>query len=178
MITIQNLRKLGRKANAVLSLHTSSINRTFWEPDKKSGYSKPDSQMFPSKKKLIADGFKELRSEIALWKREVTERLRMDPIVVYRPGEVDIVYDFQDKTSIEKWVVTADSDHNEGNSKASLELTNAESGLFQGFVDSHFLKDGKIKRTGYANMRTLRVQVRLIISLSVFCKQKFLPEIF
>lgn len=159
---IQNLQKLGSQAIAVRSLHTSSISSTFWEPDKKSGYSKP---VFPSRKKLIVDGLRELKSEIALWKEEMTERLRMDPIVVYRPGEVDIIYDFQDKNDINKWVVTSDSDHNEGNSKASLELTQAESALFQGFVDSQFLKDGKIKRTGYANMRTLRVQVRLILYL-------------
>lgn len=159
MIRIQSLEKLRRHACHTLSLHTSSIKRTFWEKEKKSGYSSP---VFPSKKELIVDGFKELKSEIALWKEEVAEKLRMDPIVVYRPGEVDIVYDFHDKSDIEKWVVTADSDHNEGKSTASLELTNAESGLFQGFVDSQFLKDGKIKRTGYANMRTLRVKVRFV----------------
>lgn len=156
---IRNLPKLGKDVTKAVSFHTSSVNRTFWEKDKKSGYSRNSKIKFPSKKEQIVEGFKELKSEISLWKEEVAEKLRMDPIVVYRPGEVDVIYNFQEKKDVEKWVVSADSDHNEGKSKANLELTNADSGLFHGFVDSQYLKDGKIKRTGYANIRTLRVQV-------------------
>lgn len=170
MIRLRNFQSLAKDASKALSFHTSSINRGFWEKEKKSGYSKRETIKFPNKKELIVEGFKELKSEIALWKEEVSEKLRMDPIVVYRPGEVDIVYDFQENKDIEKWVISADSDHNEGKSKANLQLTNAESALFHGFVDSEFLKDGKIKRTGYANMRTLRVKVKEIYFL--LCSSK------
>lgn len=157
MIRIKILQNFGKQFKTALSIHTGCVNKTFWEPHKKAGY--VQKHVFPGKKEMIVNGLKELKSEIALWKEEVTEKLRMDPIVVYRPGEVDIIYNFEDKNDIDKWVLTADSDHNEGKSIATMELTNAQSALFQGFVNSQFLKDGKIKRTGYANIRTLRVKV-------------------
>lgn len=64
-------------------IHTSPVHETFWEREKKSGYSK---EIDVSQKKLILDGFKELRQEISLWKDEVKEKLESDPIMVFRPG--------------------------------------------------------------------------------------------
>ncbi|XP_055381075.1 complex I intermediate-associated protein 30, mitochondrial [Condylostylus longicornis] len=131
------------------------IRTTFWESNKKSGYQKPIK--FPSKKKQIIDGFKELKNEISLWKKEVREKFEGDPVLVYRPGEVDVAFQFNDQQDIDKWVVTTDKDHNEGKSSATLERNSAGAGHFYGYLDSQFLKDGKIKRTGYANIRTIRV---------------------
>lgn len=64
-------------------IHTSSVQKTFWEREKKSGYSK---EIDVSQKKLILDGLKELRHEIFLWKDEVKEKLESDPIMTFRPG--------------------------------------------------------------------------------------------
>lgn len=74
-------------------------------------------------------------------------------------GETDVVFNFKSPESLDKWTVTCDSDHNEGNSIAKLEITGGNTGFFHGYVDSRELKDGKIKRTGYANIRTKPVRV-------------------
>lgn len=137
--------------------HTTSVCRTFWEREKKSGYK--TSLPEPSKKQMILDGLKELKSEIHLWKEEMKEKFESDPLLVFRPGETDIVFTFKDKSSLDKWTVTTDMDHNEGKSTATLELSNSGAGLFSGEVNSEHVKDGVIKRTGYANVRTKRVRV-------------------
>ncbi|XP_036323109.1 complex I intermediate-associated protein 30, mitochondrial [Rhagoletis pomonella] len=137
-------------------IHTSAIRSTFWEKEKKSGYK--TEVTLPSRKQLIVDGFRELREEVQLWKEEMKEKFESDPILVYRPGEIDVVFDFKDETALDKWVVTTDADHREGKSMAKLELSAAGAGLFHGDVNSEHVKDGIVKRTGYANIRTKRVR--------------------
>lgn len=139
------------------NVHTTPVCKTFWEREKKSGYKTALPQ--PSKKKMILDGLRELKEEIHMWSEEMKEKLESDPILVYRPGETDIVFNFKDKSSLDKWIVTTDMDHNEGKSTAALELSNSGAGLFHGVVNSEHIKDGVIKRTGYANIRTKRVRV-------------------
>lgn len=73
-------------------LHTTAVNKTFWEREKKSGYAKK-YPLLPTKQNIL-DGLKELKSEIQLWKEEIKEKLEGDPILVYRPGEVDIAWKF------------------------------------------------------------------------------------
>ncbi|XP_054733502.1 complex I intermediate-associated protein 30, mitochondrial [Anastrepha obliqua] len=137
-------------------IHTSAVRATFWEREKKSGYK---TQLpLPSKKELIVEGLRELKEEIKLWKEEMKEKLETDPILVYRPGEIDVVFNFKAENALDKWVVTTDADHREGKSTASLELSAAGAGLFHGNVNSEQVKDGIVKRTGYANMRTKRVR--------------------
>uniref|UniRef100_A0A1B0G1D9 NADH:ubiquinone oxidoreductase intermediate-associated protein 30 domain-containing protein n=1 Tax=Glossina morsitans morsitans TaxID=37546 RepID=A0A1B0G1D9_GLOMM len=142
--------------NGLSHIHTSPISSTFWEREKKSGYK--TALPLPSRKQMILDGFKELKEEIKLWRQEIKETFESDPILVYRPGEIDVVFNFKDEKSLDKWVVTSDKDHNEGRSTAMLELSNSGGGLFHGDVCSEHVKDGIIKRTGYASMRTKRVR--------------------
>ena len=137
-------------------MHTTASNRTFWESEKKSGYA---SKEILSRKKLILDGLKELRTEMAMWQLEIKEKLETDPILVFRPGEVDTAFKFSDQKDMEKWVVTADSDHNEGYSKASFELSPSGHGLFSGNLQSHLPKGGRIKKAGYCNIRSQRARV-------------------
>ena len=51
------------------------------------------------------------------------------------------------------WVVTADQDHDEGFSSASLSVSPAGRGLFTGVLSTQIPKDGKIPRAGYCNMK-------------------------
>lgn len=138
------------------SIHTTQVLSEFWEREKKGGYR--TEVPLPSKKQLILDGLKELKQEISLWKEEMKEKLESDPLLVFRPGETDVVFKFQNEQDLDKWVVTTDSDHNEGKSSAKLEISDASAGLFHGYVNADVVKDGKIKRTGYANVRTKRVR--------------------
>lgn len=56
-------------------------------------------------------------------------------------------------------MVTSDSDHNQGHSTAFLETSQSGFGLFHGNVDSRLTKDGKIKKSGYCNIKSLRSRV-------------------
>lgn len=79
-------------ANCLRTIYTTAVNETFWEREKKSGYAKK-LPILPSKA-MILDGLKELKSEIKLWTEEVKEKFDSDPIMVFRPGEIDIAWKF------------------------------------------------------------------------------------
>lgn len=148
-----------KNLNNFYKIHTTSILNTFWERERKGGYDKNLTKT--SQKKLILDGLKELKQEIGLWKDEVKEKIESDPILVFRPGETDVVWNFKTENDVDQWVITADSDHNEGQSTANLEVSSSGNGLFHGYVDTVVPKDGKIKRAGYCNIKSLRARVSL-----------------
>lgn len=74
-------------------------------------------------------------------------------------GETDVVWDFNYPDELAKWVATSDSDHNEGQSKCTLETSPAGRGLFSGTVQSTVPLNGKIKRAGYCNIKSIRARV-------------------
>jgi hypothetical protein len=79
-------------SNGLGRIHTTAVNSTFWEREKKSGYGKK----YPSipTKAMVLDGLQELKSEIKMWRDEVQEKFEADPIMVFRAGEVDIAWKF------------------------------------------------------------------------------------
>lgn len=134
-------------------------NNLFWEKDRKGGYdTKGSGGKKVSRKQLIVDGLKELREEFALFNQEWKEKLASDPLVVFRPGETDVVFNFESEKDLDRWVVTTDKDHNEGFTEAKLELSSAGFGCFHGTLESRVPKDGRIKRSGYANIRSVRLR--------------------
>lgn len=91
---IQLVRQIITKnatARSLRSIHTTAVNTTFWEREKKSGYGKKYPMI---SKAQVLEGFKELKGEIDLWREEVKEKFEGDPILTYRPGEVDIAWKF------------------------------------------------------------------------------------
>lgn len=142
---------------------TSSKLNTFWENDDKGGY-KDNRPPQPLKERMRV-GLQELKKEIALWSKEVKERFEFDPVLIFRPGEVDVILRFEQDESLKKWIVTSDSDNNEGFSKGNLTLTNQGTGLFHGELSLRIPKDGRVKRAGYCNIRTIRARV---INIYVF----------
>lgn len=94
-------RRLLSKPSAPLVRHL------FYERDEKGGYK--DTRPRPSRTQMIRDGMKELKHEIALWTQEMKEILETDPIMVYRPGETDILWRFGGEESLQKWKVVHDS---------------------------------------------------------------------
>lgn len=71
----------------IVHLHTSSINNSFWEEDRKGGYKTAIIDKRPALVQ-IREGFKELRKEIGIWKNEVVEFLETDPLLINRPGKI------------------------------------------------------------------------------------------
>ncbi|XP_055697018.1 complex I intermediate-associated protein 30, mitochondrial [Phlebotomus papatasi] len=155
-----NCRSPTAKSEVILKnsrcLHTSPISRSWWEKDRKGGYNFTRASV--SRKQMILDGLKELKTEIALWQQEVREKLESDPILIYRPGEVDVKFQFHQPKDLEKWVCTTDSDHSEGYSKASFDISPSGYGLFHGTLCNRVPIDGKIKRSGYANISSMRAR--------------------
>lgn len=71
-------------------IHTSAVRATFWEREKKAGYTtKPKLS-----KAMILEGLQELKKEIKVWTEEVKEKFDTDPLMAFRPGETDIVWKF------------------------------------------------------------------------------------
>jgi hypothetical protein len=75
-------------------------------------------------------------------------------------GEIDVLWCFNEQAVIDKFVTTCDSDHNEGFSSCSLEMSKAGRALFHGNLDLRVPKDGRIKKAGYCAMRSQRIRVR------------------
>jgi NADH dehydrogenase [ubiquinone] 1 alpha subcomplex assembly factor 1 len=46
---------------------------------------------------MVLEGLQDLKEEIKLWKEEVKEKLDSDPVVVFRPNEIDPVFRFKGK---------------------------------------------------------------------------------
>jgi NADH dehydrogenase [ubiquinone] 1 alpha subcomplex assembly factor 1 len=87
----RTLQKSNCFQNVFRTIHTTSVNTTFWEKEKKSGYGKKYPYF---SKQMMLDGFKQLGEEIKLWKEEMKEKIESDPLIVARPGETDIAWRF------------------------------------------------------------------------------------
>lgn len=72
-----------------VSFHTSDTRPLFWERDRRGGYDTRLPEL--SRKQQILDGLRELKQEIVLWKEEVKEKLESDPVLVFRPGRINII---------------------------------------------------------------------------------------
>lgn len=103
--------------------HTTANLSNFYEPDRKSGYKivydRPPIEEDLTVFQRIREGYRQLKEELGIFMEEVREHLRMDPIIEYRPNEVDVVWRFNgDPKSLDQWIVTCDSDYEEGFSTA------------------------------------------------------------
>jgi NADH dehydrogenase [ubiquinone] 1 alpha subcomplex assembly factor 1 len=138
---------------SVRSLHTSRCCPNFWEQDRKGGY-KTKIELPPSVH--IKQGLKQIGKEVEKFKEEVVCHLRCDSIAPLEHGDYEIPWKFDSQAAIDDWVVTADSDHNEGKSSAEFVLSANGRGVFRGRLDTTVPKDGIIKNAGYCNIRSPR----------------------
>jgi len=106
-------------ANGRRKLHTTPSLSCFLQRDRKSGYKtvydRPPPEQNLSVLGRIREGYRQLKEELGILMEEVKEHFKMDPIFIYRSNEVDVVWRFKgDPKSLDQWVVTCDSDYNEG----------------------------------------------------------------
>ncbi|KAI5740514.1 hypothetical protein M8J76_004691 [Diaphorina citri] len=142
-------------------VHTSpQLSVTFYEKDPKYGYGKFD----PNKKLTIKEkihmykeGIQDLKLEVKMWKDEVQDKLYMDPVGDVYPNETKVIWKFNEST-LDDWIVTTDSDHNEGLSNASLAVSTLGHGMFSGTLNTHVPQDGVMKRSGYCNIKSKRLK--------------------
>ncbi|XP_055324350.1 complex I intermediate-associated protein 30, mitochondrial-like [Sitodiplosis mosellana] len=147
---------LKQKAARIPCIHPY-IRRNFigFVPDRKDGYK---TQKEEPDLEHIKYGLKQFKNELKLWTEEIKDTLRADPLMICPPGEIDTVFEFGKQEDIDKFVVTSDSDHNEGYSHCSLKINQSGYGSFSGILDSTVPKQGKISRAGYCNITSLRVK--------------------
>lgn len=141
---------------AMRFISTSSSRHGFYEADTKSGYEKIDPTTLTNKAKHAKTGFKQLKHEVKLWKEEVVEKFRDDPAILLEPGSVEVLWKFDNLSVLDKWVTTCDKDHNEGFSEVNLTINKHRKALFHGMLRTDLPKDGKVKKAGYCNMRSMR----------------------
>lgn len=126
----------------------------------RDGYSKAEEELEKmSRTEIIRNGIKTLKEELKLWKKEVKEKLESDPILINRPGEIDIVFRFDTDEHLSRWITTADSDNNEGHSYCSLTGTPYGTGVFQGSISNRVPADGRTKKAGYCNLTSMNKKV-------------------
>ena len=138
-------------------IHVTSLTSNFWEPDRKGGYK---TKIKKPSKELVTEGLKEMKGELSKLKEEFLTKIRCDNLEMIMHGDYEVVWKFSSDDVINSWVVTADSDHNEGSSKATFLLGANQKGVFRGNLNTTVQKDGKIKSAGYCNIRSPKNMVR------------------
>ena len=123
----------------------------FWEPDRKGGYK---TKIKKPSRELAKEGLKEIRGELSKLKEEISTKFRCDNLELMLHGDYEIVWKFSSEDIVNSWVVTADSDHNEGHSKAGFVLGANQKGIFRGNLNTKVQKDGKVRSAGYCNIRS------------------------
>ncbi|XP_063627900.1 complex I intermediate-associated protein 30, mitochondrial [Cydia splendana] len=137
------------------SILTNTQRWLFHESERKGGYNTKEDV---STLTHIKNGFKELKSEVKLWLQEMKDLALTDPLLIARPGETDLIWCFNERSVLDKFVATSDSDHNEGFSTCKLDMSPAGRALFHGYLDTRVPKDGRIKKAGYCALRSQRTR--------------------
>lgn len=128
------------------------------EIDRQAGYNHKVKRPI---KEHLTDGFKILKKDTSLFKKNKLEQLEGDTIFQEHRehGDYHYFWKFNGSDSLEDWIVTCDRDNLEGYSKAKLSLSKNNKALFQGYLSQKLPKDGIIKNTGYINLRSPRKYV-------------------
>lgn len=127
----------------------------FYKSSRKEGYERPAPKSTTPYVKRVQEGFKELKTEFALLKEEMLEKLRCDPKYYYH-GDTEVFWKFDSTKAVDDWIVTADRDNDEGFSTAEFYLGPGKTGIFAGYLDTRPPKDGRVLHTGYCNIRSPR----------------------
>lgn len=123
----------------------------FYKPSRKGSedYERPQPEV--DYRTLFRDSYNVLKQDLRQFGDDLVETLRCDP-AMYVHGDCQVFWDAQSIAA--DWTVTADSDNNEGFSRAQL----TAGAVFSGYLDTTVPKDGKVVETGYCNVRSPRAR--------------------
>ncbi|RZF40364.1 hypothetical protein LSTR_LSTR008794 [Laodelphax striatellus] len=100
-------------------------------------------------------GMNMLKDEVRMWKDEVSEAVKTDPLFLF-PGNVDKVFKFNEPNALHSWIATADQDNKDGYSSCEFFIDENQKGVFQGFLTQTVPKDGERTRAGYCNLKSVK----------------------
>ena len=95
-----------------------------------------------------------LGGEIRKFKTELKDKFTFQDLEFVQHGSYTVLSQFDNQDTINEWVFTADSDHNEGKSSGSFTLSDRNYGIFAGSINTEPPKDGVVKRSGYCSIRS------------------------
>ncbi|XP_076657200.1 complex I intermediate-associated protein 30 [Halictus rubicundus] len=138
-------------------LHNSSRLFDFWEP-KRSNY--PVIHDIVKKEEKLSllgrlkAGCRDIKGELSLFLTEMRDLFRIHHTEIL-PDAKEILWKFDGTEDCRnKWILSCDSDYNQGFSTAKLDFTLTGTGLFHGELNPRLPKDGTIGRAGYCNITT------------------------
>jgi hypothetical protein len=123
-----------------------------YEQDRRSGYKSNAKKL--SKKEHYKETMRIMKEEFAKFKDEMRYKFSFDYFYPVRHGDYEVLHKFNKQSEVDKFVVSCDSNHNEGKSQAEFFLNAQEKATFRGFINTDVPKDGVIKRSGFANIKT------------------------
>ncbi|CAJ0949955.1 unnamed protein product, partial [Mesorhabditis belari] len=77
----------------------------------------------------------------------------MEDIGHVRHNEARVEYRFNNEEALKLWRTGCDSDYSEGFSKVNWQLSDHETAIFSGNINTSLLKDGKVERAGWASIK-------------------------
>ena len=173
MAAVEKFRLLLITTSSRLLSHTMAPVRTwpccrtlsFYEKDKKSGYSTAKKQ---PKIQLVKEGLKMIRPEVGKFKDECLTKWRSDSLIPLWHGDYEMQWKFDSENAINEWQTTTDKDHKEGRSTAEFVLGPNKTGLFRGHINTSVVKDGVVKKAGYCTLRGPRNMVSCFSTLLLY----------
>ncbi|OQV16597.1 Complex I intermediate-associated protein 30, mitochondrial [Hypsibius exemplaris] len=130
--------------------------QTFYEPDERGGYrsfieyenwyDRFRLSQIKARYRWYLRGFRTLGQELRKY-------ARLDPMEYLRHGDVRMVHDLRNAAEHDSWIVTADSDYDQGRSWGEFSITQHQTGVFSGILNQEPVKDGHTKAAGYVNLR-------------------------
>ncbi|CAL1529419.1 unnamed protein product [Lymnaea stagnalis] len=136
--------------NFTISQRASSV--IIYQRNKK-GTDEPPKKL-PFRKALI-EGFKQFGPESKKFIQEQKEAYAFNPMLSAEHGNYEVLYRFDKKAEVDRWIVSTDKDYKGGESSANFTFTKNRTGLFHGYLCKEVPKDGVTKYAGYANISNL-----------------------
>lgn len=136
----------------VCHIRYSRTSISFYEPNKSDLVDMEEEDLTTAE--LIDEGLRVIREGVPLFKEEIKNKFKCDQMFLGEHGDYEYLAEFRGKDSLKDWIVSCDKDSREGKSTASLTVSNTNKALFHGYLNTDKPKEGRVKMTGYCNLRS------------------------